>query len=64
MNARQKSVLPFTEPRSTPPPTREVTVNVSLSAPSGERMTRRRSAAWDPYEVWKTRVKTPQNSNQ
>lgn len=35
---------------------RDVTVT---NAESKERMTRRRSSAWDPYEVWKTRIKTP-----
>jgi hypothetical protein len=26
---------------------------------TSQRMTRRRSSAWDPFEVWKTRIKTP-----
>jgi hypothetical protein len=29
------------------------------AAPSSGRMTRKRTSAWDPYEVWKTRVKNP-----
>ena len=30
-----------------------------LQIPPRERMTRKRTASWDPYEVWRTRVKTP-----
>ncbi len=34
-----------------------------LTEPSGQRMLPKRSSAWDPYEVWKTRVKTRQGTN-
>lgn len=60
MNARKSEIRPFMERRTTPAAPREITVTVQAT----DRMTRRRSSAWDPYEVWKTRVKTPQSSNQ
>jgi hypothetical protein len=34
---------------------------VSVVTPS-ENTIERRAAGWDPYEVWRTRVKAPQNS--
>lgn len=43
-----------------PSPSRSVTSAVqhtALDAQFEERVTRRRSSAWDPYEVWRTRVK-------
>ncbi len=33
----------------------------ALTDPSRQRMLPQRSHAWDPFEVWKTRVKTPQD---
>ena len=34
----------------------------SVTVVSRERMPRKRTAAWDPYEVWRTRVKNPTDS--
>jgi hypothetical protein len=34
----------------------------SVTVPSRERMTRKRTSSWDPYEVWRTRVKSPTDS--
>jgi hypothetical protein len=35
---------------------------VSVATPSDK--IERRATGWDPYEVWRTRVKAPQNSNR
>jgi len=33
-----------------------------VAVPTVNRMTRKRTSDWDPYEVWKTRVKSPVKS--
>lgn len=33
-------------------------------ATTSEKTERQRSSGWDPYEVWRTRVKAPQDYNQ
>ena len=57
MSTRTDSVLPplIIERRAPRAQARES----SATTPPRERMTRKRTASWDPYEVWRTRVKTP-----
>ena len=43
------------------PATSRAAPQESLTDPTRQRMLPRRSNAWDPFEVWKTRVKTPQD---
>lgn len=57
MSTRTDSVLPpLILERRAP---RSQAKESSAAIPSRERMTRKRTASWDPYEVWRTRVKTP-----
>ncbi|MFZ0500418.1 MAG: hypothetical protein WAM52_14905 [Steroidobacteraceae bacterium] len=57
MSTRLDSVLPplILDRRAPRTQTRETPVAV----PARERMTRIRTSSWDPYEVWRTRVKSP-----
>lgn len=32
---------------------------IPFPGPAAQRMIPRRATGWDPYEVWRTRVKTP-----
>lgn len=40
-------------------PSEHVTRPTPFPVNSGQRMIPRRFSGWDPYEVWRTRVKTP-----
>lgn len=57
MSTRRQLVAVPGEPRPTSTK-HEPTVTVVVEG--DRRMTRRRSSAWDPYEVWRTRVKGEQ----
>ncbi|HEY1890257.1 MAG TPA: hypothetical protein VGG63_07620 [Steroidobacteraceae bacterium] len=57
MSTRTDAVLPpLILDRRTP---RGQAKENSVTVPSRERMTRKRTSSWDPYEVWRTRVKNP-----
>ena len=57
MSTRSDSILPpLIIDRRTP--RAQAREGAPTGPPSG-RMTRKRTASWDPYEVWRTRVKTP-----
>ncbi len=43
------------------PPTARSAPRGSLTEQSRQRMLPQRSSAWDPFEVWRTRVKTAQD---
>lgn len=60
MSTRTDSVLPplIIERRAARAQARESTATI----PPRERMTRKRTASWDPYEVWRTRVKSRSGS--
>jgi hypothetical protein len=57
MSTRTDSVLPplIIERRGS----RAKSNETAAMTPPRERMTRKRTASWDPYEVWRTRVKSP-----
>jgi hypothetical protein len=38
-------------------PPRKMTASGALAAPAAQRVIPRRSSGWDPYEIWRTRVK-------
>lgn len=59
MSTRTDAVLPplLLERRASRAQTKE---SPAVSAPR-ERV-RKRTTSWDPYEVWRTRVKTPPDS--
>jgi hypothetical protein len=38
-------------------PPRKMTASVALSPVAAQRVIPRRSTGWDPYEIWRTRVK-------
>lgn len=64
MNTRPEATLPPGESHAPASPISSTMRDVSVTNPeSEERMTRRRSSAWDPYEVWKTRIKTPNRAS-
>lgn len=52
MSTRRQVAAPG-EPRSGT----TTTLDPNVTALADVRMTRRRSSGWDPYEVWRTRVK-------
>jgi hypothetical protein len=58
MSTRSDSVLPplVIERRAARAQVRETPAAVP---PPRERMMRKRTQSWDPYEVWRTRVKSP-----
>ena len=57
MSTRTDSVLPpFVIDRRTP---RGQTRENSVTSPPRGQLIRKRTASWDPYEVWRTRVKNP-----
>ncbi|HUN72278.1 MAG TPA: hypothetical protein VMU52_08205 [Steroidobacteraceae bacterium] len=35
---------------------------MTVVTPTAPRMVRKRISSWDPYEVWRTRVKSPNGS--
>jgi hypothetical protein len=54
MSTRSNVVLPLVlERRAKRAPAKEI----PAATPANDRMTRARTSSWDPYEVWKTRVK-------
>ena len=61
MSTRTDAVLPplVLERRASRARAKET---AAAAPPSGDRMTRKRTSSWDPYEVWKTRVKGPSGS--
>lgn len=59
MSTRTDSVLPpFIVDRRAP---RGQARESSTALPQRGQMIRKRTASWDPYEVWRTRVKNPTN---
>jgi len=59
MSTRTDAVLPLVVDRRAP---RAKAKETPVAVKSGDRMTRKRTSSWDPYEVWKTRVKDPSGS--
>jgi hypothetical protein len=60
MSTRTDSVLPpFVVDRRAP---RGQARETSTALPPRGQMIRKRTAAWDPYEVWRTRVKNRSGS--
>jgi hypothetical protein len=57
MSTRSDSVLPpLVIERRAP---RAQVRGTPAALPPRERMMRKRTQSWDPYEVWRTRVKSP-----
>jgi hypothetical protein len=63
MSTRTEAVLPPLISIDRRAPRAQAREN-SISVPSGGRMIVKRTASWDPYEVWRTRVKAPTTPSQ
>lgn len=60
MSTRTYTVLPLSavERRASRAQSKET----PAAAPKSNRTARKRTSSWDPFEVWRTRVKSPSGS--